>query len=200
LRTACSQAKEWHAEGLPAGRVAVNVSSIQFAQRDFPALVTTVLRETGLAPEFLELEITESLVMQDEIWAEQAFVELKGLGVSIAIDDFGTGYSSFGRLRQLSVDRLKIDRSFINRIQSDPEDRALVSAMIKMAQTLGLGVIAEGVEDFSQLLHLQEENCEQAQGFLLSRPLPAAEMRTFLMRLADNEATGRTTRLRAMMK
>ena len=200
LRTACGHAKEWHDGGLRAARVAVNISGIQFAQRDFPALVATVLRESGLAPELLEIEIAELLVMKDEMWAAQAFVELKRLGVSIAIDNFGTGYSSFGRLRDLSVDRLKIDRSFINRIQSHPDDRALVTAIIKTAQTIGIGVVAEGVEDFSELLHLQEANCEQAQGSLLSRPLPAAEVQAFLMRLAENEATGRTMRLRAMMK
>ena len=200
LRTACGHAKEWHDGGLRAVRVAVNISGVQFAQRDFPALVATVLRESGLAPELLEIEIAELLVMQDEMWAAQAFVELKRLGVSIAIDNFGIGYSSFGRLRDLSVDRLKIDRSFINRVQSHPDDRALVTAIIKTAQTIGIGVVAEGVEDFSELLHLQEANCEQAQGSLLSRPLPAAEVQAFLMRLAENEATGRTMRLRAMMK
>lgn len=200
LRTACGHAKEWHDGGLRAARVAVNISGVQFAQRDFPALVATVLRESGLAPELLEIEIAELFVMQDEMWAAQAFVELKRLGVSIAIDNFGTGYSSFGRLRDLSVDRLKIDRSFINRIQSHPDDRALVTAIIKTAQTIGISVVAEGVEDFSELLHLQEANCEQAQGSLLSRPLPAAEVQAFLMRLAENEATDRTMRLRAMMK
>src|ERR1700681_142167 len=164
LRTACSQAKAWHDEGLKAGRVSVNVSSIQLAQRNFASVVATVLRETGLPPELLELEITESLVMQDEARAERIFAELKKIGVSVAIDDFGTGYSNFQRLRGLSVDRLKIDRSFVHRMHSDPDDRALVSAMIKMAQTIGIEVIAEGVEDFSQLLHLQEEHCDQAQG------------------------------------
>jgi diguanylate cyclase (GGDEF)-like protein len=196
LRTACSQAKAWHDEGLKAGHVAVNVSSTQLAQRNFVSIVATVLRETGLPPELLELEITESLVMQDEASAERIFAELKQLGVSIAIDDFGTGYSNFGRLRELSVDRLKIDRSFVNRMHSDPDDHALVSAMIKMAQTIGIGVVAEGVEDFSQLLHLQDERCNHAQGFLLSRPLPAAEARKFLQRLAACQETSRTVRLR----
>jgi diguanylate cyclase (GGDEF)-like protein len=196
LRTACAQAKEWHDEGLQAGRVAVNVSSTQLAQRNFGSMVATVLRETGLPPELLELEITESLVMQDEARAERLFAELKDIGVSVAIDDFGTGYSNFGRLRELSVDRLKIDRSFIHRMHTDPEDRALVSAMIKMAQTIGIAVIAEGVEDFSQLLQLQDERCDQAQGYLLSRPLPAAEARGFLKRLGDIQETSRTVRLR----
>ena len=196
LRTACAQAKAWHDEGLPAGRIAVNVSSIQLAQQNFPSVVATVLRETGLPPELLELEITESLVMQDEVRAERIFAELKQIGVSIAIDDFGTGYSNFGRLRGLSFDRLKIDRSFVHRMHSDPEDRALVSAMIKMAQAIGIGVIAEGVEDFSQLLQLQDDHCDQAQGFLLSRPLPVADVSEFLKRHAEGHETSRTVRLR----
>jgi EAL domain-containing protein (putative c-di-GMP-specific phosphodiesterase class I) len=196
LRTACSQAKAWHDEGLPAGHVAVNVSSTQLAQRNFPALVETVLHETGLPANLLELEITESLVMQDDARAERIIGELKKIGVSVAIDDFGTGYSNFGRLRELSVNRLKIDRSFVNRMHSDPDDQALVSAMIKMAQTIGIGVIAEGVEDFGQLLHLQDQHCDQAQGFLLGRPLPAADAREFLIRLAESQETSRTVRLR----
>ena len=196
LRTACKQAKAWHDEGLQAGRIAVNVSSMQLAQRNFASMVETVLRDTGLPPELLELEVTESLVMQDEVRAQQIFTELKQIGVSIAIDDFGTGYSNFGRLRGLSVDRLKIDRSFVNGMHNNPDDRALVSAMIKMAQTIGIEVIAEGVEDYSQLLQLQDEHCDQAQGFLLSRPLPVADAREFLKRLAESQETGRTVRLR----
>ncbi len=198
LRTACAQAKAWHDEGLLSGVVAVNVSSVQLAEPDFPALVATVLRETGLPPALLELEITESLVMQDESHAEPILAGLKRIGVSLAIDDFGMGYSNFLRLRELSVDRLKIDRSFINRIQSHTDDRVLVSTIIKMAQALGLGVVAEGVEDFSQLLQLQDEKCDQAQGFLLSRPLPVADTRAFLTRLAKSQDTSRTVRLRKM--
>jgi diguanylate cyclase len=198
LRTACAQAKAWHDEGLLSGVVAVNVSSVQLAQPDFPALVETVLRETGLSPELLELEVTESLVMQEESHAEPILAELKRIGVSLAIDDFGTGYSNFARLREFSIDRLKIDRSFIDRIQSNLDDRVLVSTIIKMAQALGLGVIAEGVEDFSQLLHLQDEKCDQAQGFLLSRPLSVADTRAFLTRLAATQDTSRTVRIRQM--
>jgi diguanylate cyclase (GGDEF)-like protein len=196
LRTACGQAKAWHDEGLQPGRIAVNISSVQLAQKNFASVVAAVLRETGLPPKLLELEITESLVMQDETRAQRIFAELKQIGVSIAIDDFGTGYSNFGRLRGLSVDRLKIDRSFVHRMHSNPDDRALVSAMIKMAQTIGIEVIAEGVEDFSQLLQLQDEHCDQAQGFLLSRPLPVAGAREFLKRLAENQETSRTARFR----
>jgi diguanylate cyclase len=168
--------------------------------RDFPALVAAVLRETGLAPELLELEITESLVMRDEAWAEQVFTALKKIGVSLAIDDFGTGYSSFGRLRELPLDRLKIDRSFVHAIHNNQEDRALVAAIIKMAQTIGLDVIAEGVEDFSQLLHLQDEKCDQAQGFLLSYPLTVSDARAFLKRVAASPDTSRAVRLRSLVR
>ena len=196
LRTACIQAKAWLDEGLQAGRMAVNVSNTQLAQRNFATIVETVLRESGLPPQLLELEVTESLVIQDEARAQQVFAELKQIGVSVAIDDFGTGYSNFGRLRELSVDRLKIDRSFVNRMHNDPDDRALISAMVKMAQAIGIGVIAEGVEDFNQLLQLQDEHCDQAQGFLLSRPLPVAEAREFLKRSAESQETSRSVRLR----
>jgi predicted signal transduction protein with EAL and GGDEF domain len=116
LREACKQAKHWHEEGLPFGRIAVNVSGRQFALSDFPAQVAAILKETGLEPGQLELEVTESVVMSDEGWSEKALSELKALGVTLAIDDFGTGYSSFGRLRNFAVDRLKIDRSFVTRI------------------------------------------------------------------------------------
>ena len=200
LRSACRQAKAWHDAGLPAGRVAVNVSSMQFIQPGFPVLVEQILQEIGLEPKFLELEVTESMVMQDEARADRVFAALKRLGVSLAVDDFGTGYSNFRRLRQLAVDRLKIDRSFVSRVQGNPEDRALVTGMIRIAQTLGLAVVAEGVEDFGQLLHLQEENCDLAQGYLLGRPLPASEAGALLQRFVDSRDTGRTARLRTLTR
>jgi diguanylate cyclase (GGDEF)-like protein len=200
LRTACQQAKAWHDAGFPAGRVAVNVSSLQFIQPGFPQLVEQILRASGLEPKYLELEVTESMVMQDEARADRVFAALKRLGVSLAVDDFGTGYSNFRRLRQLAVDRLKIDRSFVSRIQGNAEDRALVSGMIRIAQTLGLAVVAEGVEDFGQLLHLQDENCDLAQGYLLGRPVAASEAAALLQRLTDSRDDGRTARLRTLTR
>jgi len=173
---------------------------MQFIQPGFPVLVEQILQEIGLDPKFLELEVTESMVMQDESRADRVFAALKRLGVSLAVDDFGTGYSNFRRLRQLAVDRLKIDRSFVSRVQGNPEDRALVTGMIRIAQTLGLAVVAEGVEDFGQLLHLQEENCDLAQGYLLGRPLPASEARALLQRFVDSRDTGRTARLRTLTR
>jgi diguanylate cyclase (GGDEF)-like protein/PAS domain S-box-containing protein len=199
LRTACAQAKAWHDERLPVARIAVNVSGLQLSQRGFTELVSRVLHDTGLPPELLELEITEGVVMQDEGSAEHVLKELKAIGVEIAIDDFGTGYSSFSRLRDFPIDRLKIDRAFVQRVQSCGEDRAIATAIIAMAKTLRLEVVAEGVEEFAQLLVLQEENCTLAQGFLLGRPLPAAEALQLLRRLSHNSDGTRTQRLKRLL-
>ena len=200
LRAACIQAKAWHDEGLSSTRIAVNISGLQLSHRGFPAFVAAVLGETGLPPRLLELEITESLIMQNSDWTVQVLEELKAIGVDIAIDDFGTGYSSFGRLRDFPIDRLKIDRSFIQRIQSSVEDRAITGAIIAMAKTLELDVVAEGIEEFPQLLFLQEEFCKQAQGFLLSAPLTGAESSKLLRRLEAEGAfdASRTQRLRRL--
>ncbi len=198
LRTACRQAKAWIEEGLPVMRMAVNVSAQQFALKEFPATVAAIIQETGIEPSVLELEITESVVMKDEQWAEQALAQLKELGVQLAIDDFGTGYSSFGRLRHFAVDRLKIDQSFMTRLIDCGDDRAIAAAIIAMSRSLRISVTAEGVENFPQLLFLQEHACHEAQGYLFSRALPAADAHNLLRRAA--EATGtRTQRLRSLI-
>ena len=199
LRTACAQAKAWCDEGLPAVRLAVNVSSQQFASREFPQLVATIIRESAIAPSALELEITESVLMKDDEWAKQAFVLLKKIGVSLAIDDFGTGYSSLGRLRHLPVDRLKIDRSFVTNLIECAEDRAIVLAIIAMARSLSIEVTAEGVENLRQLMFLQENKCQEAQGFLFSRALPPAEAGALLRRAAETADGSRTSRLRSLI-
>jgi diguanylate cyclase len=199
LRTACRQAKEWHDEGLPVGRMAVNVSGKQFAQADFPAQVAAIVRETGLDPSGLELEITESVVMADEGWAEKAINQLKAIGILLAIDDFGTGYSSFGRLRHFAVDRLKIDRSFVSSINECGNDRAIAAAIIAMSRALGINVTAEGVESFPQLLFLQEHDCQDAQGFLLSKALPVDDAHQLLRRVAEVGAGSRSQRLKAII-
>ncbi len=200
LRSACRQMQAWRAVGLDIAHVAVNVSALQFGQQSFPAFVEQVLQETGLPPHCLELEITESLVMQDEGWARAALDALRATGVSLSIDDFGTGYSSLSRLRDFSFDRLKIDRAFVQDLQSNSEDRVLVTAIIKMAQTLGMSVVAEGVEQFDQLLHLQDEKCNEVQGFLLSRPLPAAEAEALIRRVGDSLEPVGPGRLEQLMK
>jgi len=199
LRTACRQAKAWHDEGLPVMRMAVNVSGQQFSLREFPSLVESILQETGIPPSMLELEITESVVMKDEAWAEQALAQLKSLGILLAIDDFGTGYSSFGRLRHFAVDRLKIDQSFMTSLVDCSDDRAIAAAIIAMSRSLRINVTAEGVENFPQLLFLQEHACQEAQGFLFSRPLPAAEAHTLLRRAASTTSGTRTQRLRTLI-
>jgi diguanylate cyclase len=199
LRTACRQAKAWLDEGLPVGRIAVNVSGQQFILKDFPATVASVIAETGLPPSMLELEITESVVMKDEAWAEVALSQLKGLGVQLAIDDFGTGYSSFGRLRHFAVDRLKIDQSFMTSLLECSDDRAIAAGIIAMSRSLRINVTAEGVESLPQLLFLQEHDCHEAQGFLFSRALPAADAHKLLRRAADTATGTRTQRLRSLI-
>jgi diguanylate cyclase (GGDEF)-like protein len=199
LRNACRQAKAWEDEGLPVGRMAVNVSGRQFALAEFPALVASILKETGLSPANLELEITESVVMADEGWAQKAINELKQLGISLAIDDFGTGYSSFGRLRHFAVDRLKIDRSFVTSINDGSDDRAIAAAIIAMSRSLRVNVTAEGVENFPQLMFLQEHDCHDAQGFLLSKALPVKEAHALLQRVAEITDKSRTQRLKAII-
>jgi diguanylate cyclase (GGDEF)-like protein len=199
LRTACLAAKSWNSAGMPPVRVAVNVSGLQFAQRDLPQLVAAVLKEVGLDPALLEVELTESVVMKDEASAIAAIAALKATGVMVAIDDFGTGYSSLSRLRDFAVDRLKIDRSFVQNMVTRPADYAVAHAIITMARSLGLSVVAEGVEDFPQLLSLQDQQCEHAQGFLLSMPLPDVEARDLLTRLASEGEGSRTQRLKHLV-
>jgi diguanylate cyclase (GGDEF)-like protein len=199
LRNACLQAKSWVDEGLPVARMAVNVSGQQFALKDFPQLVSAIIKETGIEASMLELEITESVVMKDEAWAEQALAQLKEQGVMLAIDDFGTGYSSFGRLRHFAVDRLKIDRSFMTSLIDCSDDRAIAAAIIAMSRSLRINVTAEGVESFPQLLFLQEHECGEAQGFLFSRALPAADAHKLLCRAAETASGTRTQRLRSLI-
>ena len=195
LRTACLQAKSWRAEGLAVQRIAVNVSARQFALAEYPSQVGAILQETGLDPAMLELEISESVVMADESWAERTINQLKKLGVSLAIDDFGIGYSRLGRLRNFAVDRLKIAGSFV----TSGDDRAIASAIIAMSRSLRINVTAEGVENYPQLAFLQEQDCQDAQGFLLSGPLPAEEARALLKRSGECGEGSRSQRFKAII-
>jgi len=199
LRTACAQQRAWTDEGLPSIHMAVNVSACQFVRAEFPSLVLTIIQDTGIDPSALELEITESALMSDEARSMKTLRELKALGVMLSIDDFGTGYSSLARLRELPVDRLKIDRSFVANIATHSSDSTIAEAIIGMAKTLKLDVVAEGVEDFQQLLQLQEHQCHLAQGYLLSRPLRAADARQLLARLAGQREGSRTQRLQRLI-
>jgi diguanylate cyclase (GGDEF)-like protein len=172
LRTACAQARAWQ-ELRPGLRVAVNLSARQFQEPGLVAHVTDALADTGLDPRLVQLEITETSAMQNAQSAIQTLRELKALGVGLSIDDFGTGYSSLSYLRRFPIDTLKIDQSFIRDIGTDPDDAAIASAIIALAHTLKLEVVAEGVETPGQLDFLTRHVCDRTQGYLFSRPLPA---------------------------
>jgi diguanylate cyclase (GGDEF)-like protein/PAS domain S-box-containing protein len=182
LRTACSQARKWQDEGLPAVSVAVNVSAVQFRQEGFRELISRVLLETGLASQYLELELTESLLLSNADVGFPMVQELKKMGLKLAIDDFGTGYSSLSYLRQFPVSKLKIDRSFIRDVATNPDDAAITTAIISMARGLNLKVIAEGVENEQQMSFLRAHHCDEIQGYYFSKPLTvddvAAKLRT----------------------
>ncbi len=171
LREACRQNKAWQDEGLPPARVSVNFSARVFQQRDIAKLVLQVLDETGLAPQYLELELTESTIMRNAQEAVSMLNELHALGIGLAIDDFGTGYSSLSYLKRFPVDRLKIDRSFVSDIGVSADDETITSAIIALAHSLKLQVIAEGVETSAQLEFLKERACDEMQGFYFARPL-----------------------------
>jgi EAL domain-containing protein (putative c-di-GMP-specific phosphodiesterase class I) len=171
LRTACSEARKWQDEGFSAVTVAVNVSAVQFRQENFGEVIRKVLRETGLPPQRLELELTESLLLTNADLMLSVIQELKSIGVTLAIDDFGTGYSSFNYLRQFQISKLKVDRSFIRDVAVNPGDAAITAAIISMAKSLHLKVIAEGVEDEGQMAFLREHQCDEIQGYYFSKPL-----------------------------
>jgi diguanylate cyclase (GGDEF)-like protein/PAS domain S-box-containing protein len=173
LRTACMQARKWQDQGLCPVPVAVNVSAVQFRQESFGRLIQRILRETGLAPEFLQLELTESVLLSNADMTLSILQEFKELGLKLSIDDFGTGYSSFSYLKHFSVDKLKIDRSFVRDIIADRDDAAITIAIIGLAKSLGIRVIAEGVENEAQIFFLQEHRCDEIQGHYFSKPVSA---------------------------
>ena len=179
LRQACRQTMAWQAEGLPPLRIAVNLSARQLRQADLVDMVARTLAETGLAPQMLELELTESMLMDGDEHS-RTLKALSDLGVKLAIDDFGTGYSSLAYLKRFYVDTLKIDRSFVRDTPDDPEDCAIASAVIALARSLKLRVVAEGVETAAQADFLRREGCDEMQGWLLGRALPADELTHWL--------------------
>jgi diguanylate cyclase (GGDEF)-like protein/PAS domain S-box-containing protein len=182
LRTACAQARAWQEEGHPALTVAVNLSARQFQQPDLVLQVRRALDETGLPPSSLDLEVTETHAMQNAEATIMTLRELKRIGVRISIDDFGIGYSSLSYLKRLPIDTLKIDQSFVRDITTDPDDAAIATAVIALAHTLKLRVVAEGVETQEQLEFLSARHCDRMQGYLFSRPLTAEECGAFLAR------------------
>jgi EAL domain-containing protein (putative c-di-GMP-specific phosphodiesterase class I) len=173
LLEACKQARAWSDSGLGIVPVAVNVSASEFGDKDFISGVRAVLIATGVEPRNLELELTESVLMQDAESTVRTLGALKIMGVTLAIDDFGTGYSSFTYLRRFPVDALKLDQSFVQDITEDPGDATIVSAMINVANSLNQRVIAEGVETCAQLKFLQSHGCGEGQGYYFSHPLAA---------------------------
>jgi len=176
LRTACRQLKDWEKEGLTNLRVAVNVSMEQFRIDRFADRVGEVVQKFGVDPRLLELEITESMAM-DEVDIVMATLEqLSRIGVGVAIDDFGTGFSSLGYLQQLAVDRLKIDRRFVNELDSQAGRASIAEMIVKLGHNLGLEIIAEGVETETQAASLRELGCELAQGYLYQRPVDATAL------------------------
>ncbi|HSB96069.1 MAG TPA: EAL domain-containing protein, partial [Spongiibacteraceae bacterium] len=183
LREACLQMKSWDEVGLRSGSIAVNVSALEFRCKDFVHGVRTILEETGLEPQRLELEITESALMRNVASSSSTLYELKDMGVQLSVDDFGTGYSSLGYLKRFPIDVLKIDKSFVRDIGS-PSGDGIVSAVIAMGASLNQRVIAEGVEQQSQLAFLKKRNCAEGQGYVFSRPLDAGQYADLLARLA----------------
>lgn len=198
LRTVCEQVMRWKNEGIAVVPVAVNISAIQLQRQNLWKVVRRVLRETGLPPELLTLELTESLIVSN---AQTHIKHLQGLrrdGIRVSIDDFGTGYSSLSYLKQLPIDVLKIDRSFIRNVDVDVKDATIVKAILTMAHGLGLKVVAEGVETAAQLEMLLSHGCEVAQGYYFSRPLAATDCRQLLVELSKRPAFTETLRIQLL--
>lgn len=180
LRTACQQVKLWQSEGLPPVRVAVNLSSVQFNQENLCEMIDQILKETDLDPEWLEIELTESTVMQDAAKAVRILNEIKEMGITLSVDDFGTGYSSLSYLKRLPIQQIKVDRSFVMDLPHNHDDVILTQTIINLGKNLRLNVVAEGVETIEQLHMLREFGCHQVQGYFFSRPMEASQFIVFL--------------------
>ncbi len=180
LRTACAQTRRWHEAGFEDLRISVNLSAQQLRTDEITFTVSQILHETGLLPKYLDVEITESMMIENKGVAIAALHQLKGVGITVSLDDFGTGYSSLSYLNSLPVDFVKIDRTFVSAIGTDPNNAVITAAIISMAHTLGLQVVAEGVETEEQRRFLLERDCDEMQGYLFSKPLPADELTELL--------------------
>jgi len=176
LREACRQVRAWLDSGLRAVPVAVNISAVEFRSKEFLEGVALILKETGLPPRYLELELTETILMHDADSSLGLLEALKAMGVRLAIDDFGTGYSSLSYLKRFPIDTIKIDQSFVRDITANADDATIVSAVIGMGKNLNDRVIAEGVETHEQLAFLRTQQCDEGQGYLFSHPLSAADL------------------------
>jgi diguanylate cyclase (GGDEF)-like protein/PAS domain S-box-containing protein len=189
LREACRQAKEWRDDGLSEMRLAVNISAVELRSKEFVAGVESILADTGFDPKCLELELTETFLMQDSKSTSLVLSAIKALGVQLALDDFGTGYSSLSYMRRFPIDTLKVDRSFVRDLTMDASDASVVNAVINMGRSLHMRVVAEGVEAPDQLLFLKEHGCSEAQGYHFSRPLQAREFAVWTRRNAATHAS-----------
>ena len=187
LTAACRQNRAWQDAGLPPMRVSVNISSRQFRTGSLEETIREALRASGLAPEWLEIELTESLLVENSEHAVAVMERLKAIGVEISIDDFGTGYSSLGYLKRFPIDSLKIDRSFVKDLRTSATDAAIVDAISALAHSLGLGLVAEGVEEAGQADFLRARYCTEMQGYLFGRPVPPEEMADAVRRLARGQ-------------
>jgi EAL domain-containing protein (putative c-di-GMP-specific phosphodiesterase class I) len=180
LREACTQARLWLDEGLPLRSMAINSSAVEFRDEHFAENILGVLREVGLHPSVLEVELTESVLMRRAASSQSILAALRESGVQVAVDDFGAGYSSLSYLSKFPIDTLKIDQSFIRQITTTPDDTAIVSAIIGMGRSTDLTVVAEGVETQEELLFLQAHHCDEAQGYIYGRPMIAKEFAKLL--------------------
>jgi diguanylate cyclase (GGDEF)-like protein/PAS domain S-box-containing protein len=187
LRTACLKNKEWRDKGYEFDGIAVNISSVQFQQSNFIKMITDILKETELEPQYLEIEITETVLMKSLEKNVSILESLRAIGIRIALDDFGTGYSSFNYLRRLPIHTLKIDKSFIDHICSSSKEQAIAYGIIQLAHEMKLDVVAEGVEDEYQLTILQRKECDKVQGYLFSRPLTASDAEILLQQVTEKD-------------
>jgi len=181
IRTAVNQLKYWIGKGLPPIVIAVNLSAVQFRHPNLPKLITQILDEAQLPPEYLEIELTEAVTMDDPHLAIDIMNNLNDLGIRMSIDDFGTGYSSLSYLKKFKAYKLKIDKSFVQDITIDADDRAIVLAVINLARSLGMQTIAEGVETSGQLAYLRMQGCNEVQGYFFSKPLPTDEFEDYAL-------------------
>jgi diguanylate cyclase len=189
LREACRQARQWQLDGQPFLRIAVNISPMHFRQLKFLDIVRSALADHELEPRFLEIELTETTVMDHAESSVQILEELSRMGVIVSIDDFGTGYSSMSYLRRFPVDKLKIDRSFIKDLTTNPDAASIVQAIISLAHSLRLKVVAEGVETAEQLSQLRDLGCDQFQGFYRSAAVLPAEIEKFVRSALESAPT-----------
>jgi EAL domain-containing protein (putative c-di-GMP-specific phosphodiesterase class I) len=193
LEEACKQAQAWFRAELPAMTMAVNVSAMQFRDEGFLDNTLDTLRRSGLDPKYLELELTESALMKHAERTASILADLRERGVTVALDDFGTGYSSLSYLSKFPLDALKIDQSFVRQISANPDETTIVRAIISMGRSLNLRIIAEGVETVEELSFLKLHECEEAQGYYFSRPIPPAQFAEFVLNRIDAAVPSRKT-------